>query len=100
MSRSVKNRHLKNGAHFHWVSFFSNKRDKQIANRAMRRINRVHLKNGDEDLIHSLKEVRDIWNFDSDGECGYINFLSYRFYNHLNRYSPWTRDDIRSINAK
>jgi len=96
MSRSVKNRHLEHGAYFHWISFFSNKRDKQIANRMMRRTNKIRLKLG-QDLYHSLKEVRDIWNFDSDGGCAYINFLENKYFNEL---SSWTKEEIRKINAK
>ena len=48
----------------------SNKLDKSIANRLFRRISKKKLKQGEEPL-HSLKEISDTWNFDSDGLAYY-----------------------------
>lgn len=95
MSRSKKNRKLKNGAFIHCVYFRSNKKDKTIANRIMRRNNKILIKL-DKDLINKLKEVRDIWEFDSDGSCYYINFKRKRFFGD----TEWSKEDIRKINQK
>lgn len=95
MSRSKKNRKLKDGAFLRWVSFRSNKKDKTIANRIMRRNNKLLIKLG-KDPINRLKEICDIWNFDSDGECSYINFKRKIFF----RDAGWSKEDIRKINQK
>lgn len=96
MSRSLKNRKLKHGAHFHWVSYSSNKLDKQYANRSMRRNNRIRIKLGKEPY-HHLREVCDNWNFNSDGGCSYVNFLGSRF---GHKGEPYSKEDIRLINRK
>jgi hypothetical protein len=59
--------------------YFSNKEDKILANRLFRRISKKKLKQGEEPL-HSLKEVSDTWNFDSDGLAYYH---PKEYYNHL-----------------
>lgn len=59
--------------------YFSNKKDKVIANRLFRRISRLKLKKGEEPL-HSIKEISDTWNFDSDGLAYYF---PKQYYNYL-----------------
>ena len=102
MSRSRKNRKLKFGGFFHWVSFKSNKKDKQIANRNLRRTNKLRIKLG-QDTLNKLKEVRDIYCFDSDGEAYYMT------YNKQNRQGvgnsiwgqdAWSEEDINRLNRK
>ncbi len=55
MSRS-KAKHPK----ISWICYFSNKKDKRIANRLFRRISRLKLKQG-KDPLHSLKECSDTY---------------------------------------
>lgn len=50
--------------------YFSNKKDKIIANRLFRRISKNRLRKGEYPL-YSLKEVSDTWNFASDGLAYY-----------------------------
>ena len=90
----------------HWVSYRSNKTDKRIANRRMRRNNRVLIKLG-KTPYNKLKELCDIWNFDSDGKAYY---MSYNLQNRLAAHqyipcsiysdSPWCDEDIIKINMK
>lgn len=53
-----------------WACYFSNKKDKTIANRTLRRKNKHRLKK-DKPLLHHVREVSDTWNFDSDGLAVY-----------------------------
>ena len=46
----------------------SEKEDKRIANRKMRRIVRTKLHTGREELPVSMKEVSDIWTMAKDGK--------------------------------
>lgn len=59
--------------------YFSNKKDKVIANRLFRRISRLKLKKGEETL-NSIREVSDTWNFDSDG---FAYYFPKQYYNYL-----------------
>lgn len=102
MSRSRKNRKNKFGGFFYWVSFKSNKEDKRIANRAMRRNNKMRIKAG-KDPFTKLKEICDNWNFNSDGNA------QYRSYNKQNRYGveysvwgqgAWSEENIIYMNRK
>lgn len=64
MSRSKKKPYLA------WACYFSNKKDKTIANRIFRRKNKYRLKKGKPPLYH-VREVSDTWNFESDGLAVY-----------------------------
>lgn len=102
MSRSKKNRKLKFGGFFHWVTFKSNKKDKRIANRTMRHNNKILIKLG-KDPINKVKEIYDNWNFNSDGGA------KYRTYNKQNRFGvsysiwgqeAWSQENINYMNRK
>lgn len=66
MSRSYKKPYAS------WVCYFSNKKDKRIANRLFRRLNKVLLKIDPERLKHRVREVRDTYDFASDGLAHYV----------------------------
>lgn len=66
MSRSYKKPYAS------WVCYFSNKKDKRIANRKFRRINKVFTKIDLKKLKYKLREVSDTWNFASDGLASYV----------------------------
>lgn len=55
-----------------WVCYFSNKKDKRIANKKFRRINRILTKINPDKLKHRLKEVSNTYNFASDGLACYV----------------------------
>lgn len=95
MSRSVKNRRFKHGGYFHWVTFKSNKIDKQFANRSMRRTSKRLIKLG-KDPIYHIREICDNWNFDSDGECYYRSFNQPRMFTG----GVWTEEEINYMNRK
>lgn len=73
----------------------SNKEDKVSANRLFRRISKKKLKQG-EDPLHSLKEISDVWDFDSDG-LPYYHPKEY--YNHLLELG-YTQFDIDELYRK
>ena len=66
MSRSYK----KPYANYVW--YFSNKKDKRIANRKFRRLNKVFSRIDPDKLKYKLKEVSDVWDFSSDGLAYYV----------------------------
>lgn len=66
MSRSFKKPYAA------YVCYFSNKKDKRIANRKFRRINRIFSKIKPEKLKYKLREVLDVYDFSSDGLAQYI----------------------------
>lgn len=55
-----------------WVCYFSNKKDKKIANKKFRRINKVFTRIDPEKLKHKLREVSNVWDFSSDGLAHYV----------------------------
>lgn len=55
-----------------WVCYFSNKKDKRIANKKFRRINRIFTRINPEKLKYRLKEVSDTYSFSSDGLACYV----------------------------
>lgn len=55
-----------------WVCYFSNKKDKKIANKKFRRINKVFTRVDPEKLKHRLREVSNVWDFSSDGLAQYV----------------------------
>lgn len=71
--------------------YFSNKKDKVIANRLFRRISRLKLKKGEEPL-NSIREVSDTWNFDSDGLAYYF---PKQYYNYLLNLG-YSQEDIEN----
>lgn len=71
--------------------YFSNKKDKVIANRLFRRISRLKLKKGEESL-NSIREVSDTWNFDSDGLAYYF---PKQYYNYLLNLG-YSQEDIEN----
>lgn len=73
MSRSIA-KHPK----ISWVCYFSNKKDKRLANRLFRRVNKLRVKLGLEPM-HSLKECSDTYNFDSDGLPHWENNLDIKY---------------------
>lgn len=73
MSRS-KAKHPK----ISWVCYFSNKKDKRIANRLFRRISKFLMRQNKEPL-HSLKECSNTYNFDSDGLPHWENNLDKKY---------------------
>lgn len=75
--------------------YFSNKKDKILANRLFRRISKKKLKQGEEPL-HSLKEISDTWNFDSDGLACYH---PKEYYNRLLEVG-YTQEDIDEFYRK
>ena len=66
MSRSYKKPYAS------YVCYFSNKKDKRIANRIFRRINKIFLKTNQDKLKYRLKEVSDTYSFASDGLASYV----------------------------
>ncbi len=50
-----------------WTSASSEKEDKQLANRKLRRIVKEKLKSG-KVILPKLREVSDVWCFDKDGK--------------------------------
>ena len=69
MSRSYRKPYLS------WVCYFSNKKDKRIANRKFRRLNKVLTKIFPDKLKYKLREVSDVWSFSSDGLVHYVGHL-------------------------
>jgi hypothetical protein len=68
----------------------------------MRRNNRVLIKLGKEPFS-KLKEICDIWNFNSDGEAIYTSYKkqnSYIVSHSIYDVGTWTDEDIRKINQK
>lgn len=58
-----------------YVYYFSNKKDKQIANRRFRRTNKIKVKVNPDKLTYKLKEVSNTYTFSSDGlvhYCGHF----------------------------
>ena len=90
MSRSFKKHPFKVS-----VCYFSNKEDKILANKLFRRISKKKLKQGEEPL-HSLKEISDTWNFDSDGLAYYH---PKEYYNYLLELGC-TQEDIDELYRK
>ena len=78
MSRSIRNRHNKNGVKIKWCGN-SNKKDKRLANRKFRRHEHINEKETliskeDEFKVNDIKDVSDIYNFRSDGSPSYVDF--------------------------
>ena len=100
MSRSLRNRNEQYGVFISPVCYFSNKKDKRIANRRFRRRSRqdAHISTLNlEDCFknHSLREISDPWGFDSDGLRYYIGFSGRRWSNE-----PYSKEDIRKMRMK
>lgn len=66
MSRSYKKPYAS------YVSYSSNKKDKQVANRKFRRLNKILSKTNPGKLRYRLREVSDVWSFNSDGLARYV----------------------------
>lgn len=58
-----------------WIIYKSNKKDKIIANRKFRRVNKVRLKVNPDKLFYDLDEVSNTYNFASDGLVHYAGDL-------------------------
>ncbi len=76
MSRSRHSRHVP-GYYQSWVCYFSNKKDKQKANRLFRRRNNIlahqaTISGDDEEFLHNIRETSDVWDFASDGLAEYF----------------------------
>ena len=76
MSRSYQHHALRTKfkeAYWSWVCYFSNKKDKKIANQRFRTKNKQLIKklmkyDPDEvDFYDKLREISDTWDFSSDG---------------------------------
>lgn len=96
MSRSYKKSGNNKYGFCCWACYFSNKKDKRLANRKFRTISKRWIKKmksfndiDDSNNVYKLKEVSNTWNFSSDGLAQYIRFNE-----------SWTNDDIRKINGK
>lgn len=63
MSRSYK-KHPAGGI----TTADSEKQDKRLANRAMRRINKARLKFNPEAIMLNMREVWNLWSMDKDGK--------------------------------
>ena len=86
MSRSIRNRHEKNGVYLK-ICGISDKKDKITANRKFRRKEREEARRTlieEEDNFETtdIKDVSNIWNFRSDGGAHYIGF---------NQFKKWRR---------
>ena len=78
MSRSIRNRHDKNGVYLKWCGK-SDKKDKQVANRKFRRQEHIEeketlLEGEDKFETTDIKDVSNNWTFSSDGGANYIEF--------------------------
>lgn len=78
MSRSVRNRHDKNGVYLKWFGI-SDKKDKQVANRKFRHQEHIEEKETlleEEDKFETtdIKDVSNNWNFSSNGGANYVKF--------------------------
>ncbi len=60
----------------------SNKKDKTIANRKFRKINKLRIK-VDKEPLHNLKEISNTYCFNSDGLAFYISKKEYEQYRNL-----------------
>lgn len=54
------------------VCYFSNKKDKRMANKKFRRLNKILLKINSDRLKYRLREISNVWNFASDGLAHYV----------------------------
>ena len=89
MSRSVRNRHDKNGVYLKWCGK-SDKKDKRIANRKFRRQEHIEekatlIEGEDKFKTTDIKDISNNWDFSSDGGAGYMLF---------NKTTRW-RDPIK-----
>lgn len=57
----------------------SDKKDKIAANKLFRRISKIILKTGNENIPSSIREVSDTWDFSSDGLATYWKDLPEKF---------------------
>lgn len=55
-----------------YVCYYSNKKDKRIANRKFRKANKRLLKRNPDNLHNRLREVSEVYNFSSDGLAYYV----------------------------
>ena len=101
MSKSLRNRKEQYGVFISPVCYFSNKKDKRIANRRFRRLSKqdAHISTIKiEDCFkrHSMREVSDPWSFDSDGLRYYKSFSERSLYDN----EPYSKEDIRKMRMK
>ena len=75
--------------------YFSNKKDKTIANRLFRRISKKKIKEG-KDPLYSLRECSNTYNFDSDGLAFYF---PKKYYNYLLEIGH-TQEDVDELYRK
>ncbi len=78
MSRSIRNRHNKNGVNLK-IGGDSDKKDKRIANRKFRRKESLEERETlltQEDMFQTndIKDVSNTWSFSSDGLAYYTDF--------------------------
>lgn len=78
MSRSIRNRHDKNGVYLKWCGT-SDKKDKRVANRKFRRQEHIEeqatlLEGEDKFETTDIKDVSNNYNFRSDGGANYVEF--------------------------
>ena len=78
MSRSIRNRHNKNGVYLKWCGK-SDKKDKQVANRKFRRQEHIEeqatlLEGEDQFKTTDIKDVSNNYDFSSDGGAHYVDF--------------------------
>ncbi len=83
MSKSIRNKHDKNGVMLK-IGGDSNKKDKRIANRKFRRHEKMEEKETlreQENMFQTtdIKDVSNIWAFSSDGRAIYINLNKTRW---------------------
>ena len=101
MSRSYHKSNTMEHAYINWVCYSSNKKDKQVCNRLLRRISKLKLKkaittdNLDNYLGYNKpREVRDVWDFNSDGLRHFFSFK------HCPWVSKYTEEDIKKYIRK
>lgn len=78
MSRSIRNRHEKNGVYIKWCGT-SDKKDKTLTNRKFRRkeseeARRTLIEGEDNFETTDIKNVSNNYNFRSDGGANYVGF--------------------------
>ena len=84
MSKSIRNRHIKNGVIIK-IGGDSDKKDKTIANKKFRRASNIdaHLSAiNEEDMFryNDLKDISNTYDFSSDGLAYYVDFNKCRRY--------------------
>ena len=96
MSKSIRNRHNKNGCYVKFFGGDSDKKDKVASNKKFRRRNKMDAKLSTltlEDMFkhHSIRDVSDVWNFRSDGLANYVNKNGTKYSQRSFEDDEWTK---------